>query len=217
MRAGNKPCALQRCGLTTRMRFRPVIVVPAAGPGRRFGGPLHKLLQPFGGSTVLGSTLRHAIASQLPVVLVTTAQCLPLARGMLALRDIVVLDDAEAARGVGASIASGISERSGAAGWLVLPGDMPLVQPGTLLAVAAALEQHPIVYAEHRGRQGHPVAFAAELYSELIQMKSDDCARRVMLRYPAHGEDTDDSGVLLNVDTAGDLEAMRTVAERAAG
>ena len=104
-----------------------------------------------------------------------------------------------------------------AAGWLVLPGDMPLVQPGTLLAVAAALEQHPIVYAEHRGRQGHPVAFAAELYSELIQMKSDDCARRVMLRYPAHGEDTDYSGVLLNVDTAGDLEAMRTVAERATG
>ena len=217
MRAGNKPCVQQRRGLTTRMRFRPVIVVPAAGPGSRFGGPLHKLLQPFGGSTVLGATLRHAIASQLPVVLVTTAQCLPLARGMLALRDIVVLDEAEAARGVGASIAFGISERSGAAGWLVLPGDMPLVQPDTLLAVAAALQQHPIVYAQHRGRPGHPVAFAAELYSELIQMKSDDCARRVMLRYPAHGEDTDDSGVLMDVDTASDLEAMRTAAERAAG
>jgi len=217
VRAGNKTCALQRRGLTTRMRFRPVIVVPAAGPGNRFGGTLHKLLQPFGRSTVLGATLRHAIASQLPVVLVTTAQCLPLARGMLALRDIVVLDEAEAARGVGASMAVGISERSGAAGWLVLPGDMPLVQPDTLLAVAAALQQHPIVYAQHRGRQGHPVAFAAELYSELIQMKSDDCARRVMLRYPAHGEDTDDSGVLMGVDTAGDLEAMRTVAERLAG
>lgn len=203
-------------GLTTRMRFRPTIVVLAAGQGSRFGGPLHKLMQPFEGSTVLGTTLRHAVESQLPVVLVTTAQMLPLASQVLAKRDIVVLSEAEAARGMGASIAVGIAERSGAPGWLVLPGDMPLVQPGTMLAVAAALEQHPVVYAQHRGRRGHPVAFAAELYSELIQLNNDDGARRVMLRYPAHGEDTADSGVLLDVDTAGDLEALRKAAEQAA-
>jgi molybdenum cofactor cytidylyltransferase len=201
---------------TTRMRFRPAIVVPAAGRGSRFGGPLHKLMQPFEASTVLGTTLRHAIESQLPVVLVTTAQMLPLASQLLARRDIVVLSEADAARGMGASIAMGIAERSGAPGWLVLPGDMPLVQPGTLLAVAAALEQHPVVYAQHRGRRGHPVAFAGELYSELIQLNSDDGARRVMLRYPAHGEDTADGGVLLDVDTAGDLEALRKAAEQAA-
>lgn len=198
------------------MRFRPTIVVLAAGRGSRFGGPVHKLMQAFEGSTVLGTTLRHAVESQLPVVLVTTAQMLPLAGKVLARRDILVLDETEAARGMGASIAAGIAERSGAPGWLVLPGDMPLVQPGTLLAVAAALEQHPVVYAQHRGRRGHPVAFAAELYSELIQLDSDDGARRVMLRYPAHGEDTTDSGVLLDVDTASDLEALRKAAEQAA-
>ena len=198
------------------MRFRPTIVVLAAGRGSRFGGPVHKLMQPFEGSTVLGTTLRHAIESQLPVVVVTTAEMLPLASKLLARRDIVLLSEAEAARGMGASIAVGIAERSGAPGWLVLPGDMPLVQPGNLLAVAAALEQHPVVYAQHRGRRGHPVAFAAELYSELIQLNSDDGARRVMLRYPAHGEDTTDSGVLLDVDTASDLEALRKAAEQAA-
>ena len=198
------------------MRFRPTIVVLAAGRGSRFGGPVHKLMQAFEGSTVLGTTLRHAVESQLPVVLVTTAQMLPLAGKVLARRDILVLDETEAARGMGASIAAGIAERSGAPGWLVLPGDMPLVQPGTLLAVAAALEQHPVVYAQHRGRRGHPVAFAAELYSELIQLDSDDGARRVMLRYPAHGEDTTDSGVLLDVDTASDLEALRKAAVQAA-
>ena len=198
------------------MRFRPTVVVLAAGQGSRFGGPVHKLMQPFEGSTVLGTTLRHAVESQLPVVLVTTAQMVPLAGQILARRDIVVLSVNEAARGMGASIAAGIAERSGAPGWLVLPGDMPLVQPGTLLAVAAALEQHPVVYAQHRGRRGHPVAFAAELYSELIQLNTDDGARRVMLRYPAHGEDTADSGVLLDVDTAGDLEALRKAAKQAA-
>ena len=178
---------------------------------------MHKLAQPFESSTVLGTTLRHAIESQLPVVLVTTAALLPMARLQLALRDIVVLSDEDAARGMGASIASGIAERSGAPGWLVLPGDMPLVQPSTLLAVAAALEKHPVVYAQHRGRRGHPVGFAAELYSELIHLNDDDGARRVLLRYPAHGEDTQDAGVLLDVDTAMDLEALRKAAEQAAG
>lgn len=199
------------------MRFRPTIVVPAAGPGRRFGGPLNKLEQPFDGSTVLGTTLRHAIASQLPVVVVTTAALAPLAGELLAKRDIVVLDGAEAARGMGASIAAGVSERSGASGWLVLPGDMPLVQPATLLAVAGALGQHAVAYAQHRGRAGHPVAFAAELYSELIQLNGDDSPRRLMLRYPAHGMEVVDGGVLLGVDTPTDLETMRKASEQPAG
>jgi molybdenum cofactor cytidylyltransferase len=88
---------------------------------------------------------------------------------------------------------------------------MPLVQPGTLLAVAGALEQHPVAYAQFRGRRGHPVAFAAELYSELIQLSGDDGARRVMLRYPAHGQDVEDPGVLLDIDTPADLDALRKV------
>jgi len=191
------------------MRFRPTIVVPAAGMGRRFGGPVNKLEQPFDGSTVLGSTVRHAIETQLPVVVVTTAALAPLVARLLATRDIVVLADGEAANGLGHSISAGVAERSGAPGWLVLPGDMPLVRPGTLLAVAGALEQNPVVFAQHRGRRGHPVGFAAELYSELILLRGDDGARRIMARYPAHGQEVDDPGVLLDVDTASDLEALR--------
>jgi molybdenum cofactor cytidylyltransferase len=190
------------------MRFRPTIVVPAAGLGSRFGGPSHKLAQPFDGSTVLATTVRHAVQTQLPVVVVTTAALAPLLAEVLARRDIVVLTNAQAARGMGATIANGVAERSGAPGWVVLPGDMPLVQPDTILAVASALEQHPVVYAQYKGRRGHPVAFAGELYSELIQLTGDDGARRVLARYPAFGQDVMDAGVLLDVDTPKDLAAL---------
>ena len=194
------------------MRFRPTIVIPAAGSGSRFAGPRHKLEQPFGGGTVLGATMRHAVQTQLPVVVITTEALQPVVSALLATRDIVVLGAGEAARGMGHSIAAGVSERSGAPGWLVLPGDMPLVQPETLLAVATALEQHAVVYAQHRGRRGHPVGFGAELYSELILLTGDEGARRLIARYPAHGQEVDDLGVLLDIDTPADLETLRTAA-----
>ena len=191
------------------MRIRPSIVVLAAGQGSRFGGPQHKLMQAFDGGTVLGATVRRAIESQLPVIVVTTAALAPTVGRLIAARDIVVLSAAEAARGMGYSIAAGVSKRSGAPGWLVLPADMPLVKPGSLLAVASALEHHPVVYAQHRGRRGHPVGFAAELYSELILLDGDEGARRLVARYPAHGEELDDPGVLLDVDTPADLAALQ--------
>jgi len=194
------------------MRFRPTIVVLAAGKGSRFGGSSHKLEQPFGSSTVLGTTVRHAVETQLPIVVVTTERLAPLVARQVARRDIVVISDAEAARGMGASIATGVAERSGAPGWLVLPGDMPLVKPSSLRAVATALEHHPVVYAQHQGRRGHPVGFSAELYSELILLTGDEGARRVMARYPAHGQEVDDRGVLVDVDTQADLDAARLAA-----
>ena len=54
------------------MQSRPTVVVLAAGKGSRFKGPAHKLEQSLGDLSVLGSTLRNAIESHLPVVVVTT-------------------------------------------------------------------------------------------------------------------------------------------------
>lgn len=192
------------------MRFRPTIVVLAAGQGSRFTGPRHKLEQPLASGSVLGTTLRQALETQLPVVVVTTAGLVPVVADQMARRDIVVVSDAEARRGMGHSIAAGVSERASAAGWLVLPGDMPLVRPATLLKVAAAVEQHPIAYAQHKGRRGHPVAFGAELYSELVALSGDEGARRLIARYPACACEVDDPGVLVDVDTVADLEAVRS-------
>jgi len=41
--------------------------------------------------------------------------------------------------GMGYSIGAGVSARPDASGWLILPGDMPMVQPATLRAVAREL------------------------------------------------------------------------------
>ncbi len=205
------------------MKRPPTVIVLAAGRGSRFVAPEHKLLQPFGASTVLGTALHHAIESGLQVRVVTTVVVSAEARRHVAQRDIVELPASTGRAGerlgMGYSIASGVAASADAGGWLVLPGDMPAVQPSSLLAVAAKLPHHVVVYAQHRGRRGHPVGFSAELYSELVQLSGDEGARRLVARYPSHGLELDDPGVLADVDTNDDLAALhaRTQSHGASG
>ncbi len=193
------------------MQSRPTVVVLAAGKGSRFKGSTHKLEQSLGDLSVLGSTLRNAIESHLPVVVVTTQALAASASLIVAARDVVVVPQALAVLGMGHSIAAGVAARADSPGWLLLPGDMPMVRPATMLAVAAALEHHPVAYAQYQGRRGHPVGFAAELYSELMMLSGDEGARRIVARYPAIGVDVDDPGVLLDLDTEADLAALRAL------
>jgi molybdenum cofactor cytidylyltransferase len=194
------------------MKQQPVVVVLAAGRGSRFQGTEHKLAQDLGSHSVLGRTIGHAIASGLGVVVVTTDPLAAESTRWVARRDVVVLPEVgtgPAGLGMGYSIAAGVAARPDAAGWLVLPGDMPMVTSATLVAVAKALEQHPVVFAQYRGRRGHPVGFAAELFSDLVQLSGDEGARRIVARYPSIGLELDDPGVLVDVDTADDLAAVR--------
>jgi len=189
------------------------VIVLAAGSSSRFAAGSHKLSAPFGEQSVLATTLRHAIASNLHVVVVTTAPFAELARSSVAARDVVLVPEVgssgEAGLGMGHSISAGVSARPHAEGWLILPGDMPLVLPSTLQAVARQLDQHSVAYAQHRGKRGHPVGFAAELYSELVALSGDEGARRLVARYPAFGVELDDPGILVDIDTSDDLASAR--------
>ena len=70
------------------------------------------------------------------------------------------------------------------------------MQAQTLLAVAHALELHPVAYGQHRGRRGLPIGFSAELYSELMRLQGETGAGRLLARYPAQGVEVDDPAVL---------------------
>lgn len=192
------------------------VIVLAAGLGRRFAGDEPKLAARVDGAdegslSVLGATLRNALASGLPVVVVTTAELAPLAQQLVAARDVIVVPRPASGRGMGDSIAAGVSARATAAGWLLLPADMPRVPTSAVKQVAQALSTHAVAYAQYRGLRGHPVGFSAELYSELVALSGDEGARRLVARYPAQAVDIDDQGVLIDIDTVQDLAALRAV------
>jgi molybdenum cofactor cytidylyltransferase len=195
------------------MAAAPVVIVLAAGAGSRFEGQGHKLTQALGDTTVLGATLRQVIASRLRLVVVTTSALRDMVKSWVATQDVVVVPSGSPGNGehlgMGYSIAAGVRSRGDASGWLVMPGDMPLVRPATLRTVAAALGHHSVAFAQYQGQRGHPVAFSAELYSELAVLAGDQGARRILARYPAAAVEVDDPGVLVDIDTRSDLTAAQ--------
>lgn len=192
---------------------RPTVVVLAAGGGSRFPGDIDKLEQNLGGRCVLSRTLEAAVASRLPLVVVTVAALVDCARNIVASRDIVLVPPVGSASreplGFGYSIAAGVSARAQAAGWILLPGDMPMVAPESLCAVAEALTRTPVAYAQYKGRSGWPVGLGGELYSELVRMTGDEGPRRLLVRYPSTPVEVPDPGVLVDINTQADLDRVR--------
>ncbi len=173
---------------------QPTVIVLAAGRGERFlasGGSSHKLDAVFSGKTVLEHTLSAVRTSGLPFYVVT-----PTRNTML---------------GMGDSIARGVAANPDAKGWLVLPADLPMIAPATLLAVAMALQgSHAAVVQPFVGSQAaHPVGFAPDCKNQLLALTGDEGARSVVQHYKALGQSQaltiDDAGALQDVDTVADL------------
>ncbi|MBA3592263.1 MAG: nucleotidyltransferase family protein [Polaromonas sp.] len=169
----------------------PVVIVLGAGRGERFaasGGETHKLAALLAGQTVLDHVLAAVQASGLPHHLVRADPSRP---------------------GMGDSIAAGIRATPAAAGWLILPADLPLVRGDTLRAVAAALQQHPVAVPVYQGERGHPVGFSAACRDALLDLKGNQGAAPVVRACQAINSvalvEVDDIGSVTDIDTVEDL------------
>ncbi|TAK93400.1 MAG: hypothetical protein EPO09_12775 [Aquabacterium sp.] len=175
-----------------------VIILPPSGPDGRHG--LVAPQDPVAAFGLLQTTLYRVLASQLPMVLVAPKAITDQARGLLPHNCLVDasaeggLDDAYS---LARSVAAGVLASSQADGWLVLPGDMPMLSVDTLKLVSNAVQTYPIAYAQYQARRGHPMGFGKELFSELVHLDLDRDLHRLTSRYPAEGIDVDDPGVVM--------------------
>lgn len=172
----------------------PVIIILAAGKGERFlasGGTTHKLDALLHGKAVLQHVLDAVKASGLPWHLVRPEG---------------------GTRGMGESIAMGVRATPDSPGWLILPGDLPFIQPASLLHVAQALKAHPVVVPHYQQKQGHPVGFQRHYFAELAGLCEDRGAKAVVCEAREKSDVLDlalkDAGVVQDVDVVGDLGEM---------
>ena len=170
---------------------RPVIIVLAAGRGERFraaGGRTSKLQAPLAGLTVLDHVLKAVAGSGLPSHVVRPEHLAHMTRP-----------------GMGDSIAAGVTATAGARGWLILPGDLPLIRADTLQRVAQQLMSLPsgqyTVQPNFQSQRGHPVGFAAPCEAALRALQGDEGARRVLRQWPPMLLDVVDEGTVWDVDT----------------
>jgi molybdenum cofactor cytidylyltransferase len=173
-----------------------VVLVLASGRGERFtasGGSTHKLQALLGTRTVLEHTLGAVQASGLPWHLEQAAH-----------------------HGMGDSIASAARATPDAAGWLVLPADLPLVSADTLQAVARALQDHAVVVPQVLGRRGHPVGFSAVCGAALRALSGARGAVSVIRAFEPFLLPLEDIGCITDIDTLADLEAVRRLMENRA-
>lgn len=111
--------------------------------------------------------------------------------------------------GMGDSIAAAVRATLRATppaqGWLILPADLPLIQPATLLAVAQALQTAHQIIPMFNSQRGHPVGFSAQYALELSNLKGNRGATQVKPAQTAIKLIVSDVGCVADIDTLQDL------------
>jgi molybdenum cofactor cytidylyltransferase len=189
-------------------------VVLAAGAAQRFGGG--KLTAPWGGGVLLDGALAAAFAAPVRTVTVVTgagAVAVEAAARRFAERigqspRLRLVHTPEHAEGMAASLRAGIASLPlDAEGAFVFLGDMPRIPPAVLEPLADAIaEGHVAAAPAFEGRRGHPAIFARALFPDLVALSGDQGARRVLDRVGPMLVETQDDGVLFDVDEVSDLQ-----------
>lgn len=206
----------------------PVGILLAAGLGSRFdpAGVRNKLTEPMpAGPTrglpvafVAARRLRAALPRVIAVVRPGTesedaARHSQTLQKLFAQAGCEVLVSADAERGMGAALAAAVRATPEARGWVIALADMPAIAPATMLEVAEALAApgaaaDTIVAPRLDGMHGHPVGFGAAHGPALGALDGDEGARGLLRQAHVQWIDTLDAGVVRDIDTPLDLEAL---------
>ena len=190
-------------------------VVLAGGAGTRFGGA--KLTAPWRGGALIDGALAAAFAAPVRSVTVVTGADLQVEAAVRAFAERIgeagrlrLVHCPDHAEGMGATLRAGIASLPAeAAGVFVFLGDMPAIPRAVPPALAAALAAGaPAAAPVFQGQRGHPVLFARALFPQLLAVSGDEGARQVLagLGDRLARVETDDAGVLVDIDRPTDLE-----------
>lgn len=197
-------------------------VLLAAGTSSRFDGS-NKLLEPLAGSEPESSEsdadplVRHAArtllrATELDAVAVVVGYESDRVRDALDEFDVAFVENPDAERGQATSVRAGVDWDGEYDALVFALGDMPRVDPGSVdrLVDAYRAGVGDALAAACDGTRGNPVLFAARHFDALADTEGDTGGREILL----DGEnsalvETDDSGVLVDIDTREDLRTIR--------
>lgn len=189
-------------------------IVLAAGRSRRMG-EANKLLADIDGTPMLVRVVDAVQGAAVAPIIVVTGHDDARVRAALAGRPISFAHNPDYDQGMSTSLRAGVGALPGdidAA--LVCLGDMPRVGPAHIARLVAAFEPargRAICVPVHAGKRGNPVLFGARFFADMDRLRGDTGARALLAAHAdmVHAVPMDDGGVLLDVDTAEALAALR--------
>jgi molybdenum cofactor cytidylyltransferase len=189
-----------------------VALVLAAGRGSRFSTQSNKLLEDFQGRPLLRGAVDAALASRVDKIIVVTGFDAARVERALSGLPVEIVHNLQHEEGMASSLRVGLNHAPESAGLVVLLGDMPRVSPKLIdrLITAFSAGDAAAVIPTHAGRRGNPVLLGRALFPQIAQLNGDTGARALLrAREDIVELETDDVGVILDVDTAQDFCALK--------
>lgn len=117
-------------------------------------------------------------------------------------------------QGMFSSVQTGLA-RIDAPRAFLLPGDCAMVRPDTYTRMLSV--QAGVVIPTFDGRKGHPVLFDHQAIREILALPDNAILRDYVQAKGFTALEVEDDGILLDLDTPEDYEAMRTRCHLRAG
>lgn len=167
----------------TNVLQHTTFVLLAAGEGKRFPGPVHKLLAPLKGNAVVTHSVRAMVAAGGGTVITGAENS---AEFLEALEGCPTVHNPDWASGQRSSVMLAIrtARQQGADQVVIGLADQPFVGPDAWTAVASA--DSPIAVATYGGRRGNPVKLRRDTWDafEAASTEPDTGARTLFSLHP---------------------------------
>jgi len=185
-------------------------ILLAAGAGSRFGGD--KLLFPLADGVPLGVKSGRNLLDGVDCAIAVVRLADRVLARLYEEAGLRIAYCPDAAAGMGASLACGVSAAPDADGWLIALADMPFIRADTIRSVAGLLRAGASIAApRHQGRRGHPVGFAKDFLHDLTSLGGDRGAASLLAVHASSLQhlECDDPGILIDIDNRADLANIR--------
>lgn len=178
-------------------------VILAAGLSTRAGQ--WKMTLPLGDKMVIEHCIAGMVGWVDRVLVVAGFQAERLREVLAAYDQVVLVLNERYREGMFSSVRAGIAAVR-APRFFLLPGDYPLIDPavyGQMLAAAG-----PVIVPMYAGQKGHPVLLDSRLIPQILALPAHETLRDYLARQPCSLVEVEDEGILLDLDTPADYQAL---------